>query len=104
MLCRRQARVRSPASRPRGALTRHTPTPSGIQFDLFPAPLPVRGRSIVLMDAGGPLRIRHARPVILIKTRRGFQLLLVDAQHKALAYSVERQSRPWHSEQLRADT
>ncbi|MNU08091.1 hypothetical protein D3C72_2539800 [compost metagenome] len=52
------------------------------------------------MDTGGPLRIRHARPMVLIKAWRGFQPLLVDAQHKALAHGVERQRRPGHGEQF----
>lgn len=57
---------------------------------------PVKGPSmrtgagaVVVVDLGGPLLVRHVRPVVSVETGCGLDLLLVDVEREAFAYGVE---------------
>src|ERR1022692_3601191 len=50
---------------------------------------PVRGVTVVFINAGSPGRISHVRPVVLIETRSTLQLFLVNVQDGAIFLQIE---------------
>src|ERR1039458_950947 len=61
---------------------------------------PVRGVTIVLVNAGSPGRISHVRPVVLIESRSILQLFLVKVQDGAIFLQIEVERVPRNGKKL----
>src|SRR5215208_6659120 len=62
--------------------------------------LPIRARSIVVMDVICPPLVRHGGPMIFIEPGCVFQLILVHVENEAVVLRIELQRAPRHGEQL----